>query len=420
MDWTSRIKSFYHRKLDGYTFEEYLIMFVTCSIFLPYFCSMAAIVITLCYLAATHQLIPIVKRTPRAFFAFAFCALSFAVSAYYHNQIGMLQSFVMLLIFVYYMFYRSVITKRLLILLIDACCIISIFCFIWALMEYFRIIDHFDYSFFALEVEDEPRWRVNSTFYNANLYAMMIEFLVLCCVYKLLYSKTLRRILFYWCIILLNLFALYLTGCRTAWASFVVAIPVMFFLTRHWKSFTASMALLIGGVSAVLIDPGLLPRSGFLDSFIVRGRIWKTAIKAIRDHLFFGGGPQCYQLFYPLYHGRKAKHAHNVLLDPLLSYGIVGLLLIFAYFWVNLKEIVRLYTKRYDVPLFALIVAFLLTVLIHGVLDYTINWIQTAMLFLMVFSASAIYVNNGGQPETQGNVDFEKGCSKRRRFLKRD
>ena len=55
-------------------------------------------------------------------------------------------------------------------------------------------------------------------------------------------------------------------------------------------------------------------------------------------------------------------------------------------------------------PLFALIVAFLLTVLIHGIADYTINWIQTAMLFLMVFSASAIYVNNGGQPEREGNT----------------
>lgn len=404
MEWITRIKAFYHRKLDGYTFEEYLIMFVTCSIFLPYFCSVAAIGFTLGYLAFTHQLVRIIRQTPRAFLAFAFCLLSFIVSALYHNSIGMAQSFVMLLIFVYYMFYRSIINKRLLILLIDACCIISIFCFVWAIMEYFRIIDHFDYSFFALEVEDEPRWRVNSTFYNANLYAMMIEFLVLCCVYKLLYSKTLRRILFYWCIIILNLFALYLTGCRTAWLSFVAAIPVMFLITRHWRSFAVSMTLIGGGVLAVLADPGLLPRSGFLDSFIVRGRIWWTAILAIKDHLFFGGGPQCYQLFYPLYHGRRARHAHNVILDPLLSHGIIGVLLILSYFWVNLKEVKRLYTERYDVPLFALIVAFLLTVLIHGIADYTINWIQTAMLFLMVFSASAIYVNNGGQPEREGNI----------------
>ena len=119
MEWITRIKAFYHRKLDGYTFEEYLIMFVTCSIFLPYFCSVAAIGFTLGYLAFTHQLVRIIRHTPRAFLAFAFCLLSFIVSALYHNSIGMAQSFVMLLIFVYYMFYRSIINKRLLILLID-------------------------------------------------------------------------------------------------------------------------------------------------------------------------------------------------------------------------------------------------------------------------------------------------------------
>ena len=64
-----------------------------------------------------------------------------------------------------------------------------------------------------------------------------------------------------------------------------------------------------------------------------------------------------------------------------------------------------LYTRRYDVPLFALIVCFVIAVLVHGVLDHTLNWIQTGMLFLMVFSASAIYVNNGGQRETNGNID---------------
>ena len=55
-------------------------------------------------------------------------------------------------------------------------------------------------------------------------------------------------------------------------------------------------------------------------------------------------------------------------LDPLPSYGIVGCTLFFIYFWPNIKEIVRLYTRRYDVPLFALIVCFVIAVLVHGVL----------------------------------------------------
>ena len=251
MNLIERAKAFYHRKLDGYTLDEYLIMFVTCSIFLPYFCSIAAIIIVLIYLAFTGRLIRIIRTTPRSLFAFVFAGLSVVVSLCYGNLLGVVQTLGLLLILIYYMFYRSVISKRLFVLLIDACCIISIFCFIWALMEYFRIIDHFGYSFLELEVEDAPRWRVNSTFFNANFYAAMIEFLVLCCVYKLLYSHTLRRVVFYWAIIIMNLFALYLTGCRAAWPTFVVAIPVMFLLTRHRKSFAFSAAL-VGCVTGII------------------------------------------------------------------------------------------------------------------------------------------------------------------------
>ena len=64
MNLIERAKAFYHRKLDGYTLDEYLIMFVTCSIFLPYFCSIAAIIIVLIYLAFTGRLIRIIRTTP--------------------------------------------------------------------------------------------------------------------------------------------------------------------------------------------------------------------------------------------------------------------------------------------------------------------------------------------------------------------
>ena len=139
MNLLKRAKAFYHRKLDGYTLDEYLIMFVTCSIFLPYFCSIAAIIIVLIYLAFTGRLIRIIRTTPRSLFAFVFAGLSVVVSLCYGNLLGVVQTLGMLLILIYYMFYRSVISKRLFVLLIDACCIISIFCFIWALMVNIKI-----------------------------------------------------------------------------------------------------------------------------------------------------------------------------------------------------------------------------------------------------------------------------------------
>ena len=45
-----RLKAFLHRKLDGFTLDEYIIMFVVCSIFLPFYCCLIAIACTLVYL----------------------------------------------------------------------------------------------------------------------------------------------------------------------------------------------------------------------------------------------------------------------------------------------------------------------------------------------------------------------------------
>ncbi|MFR9255049.1 MAG: hypothetical protein ACLVJ6_05725 [Merdibacter sp.] len=110
-----------------------------------------------------HQLVDH-SATPRAFLARLLSALIHRLCSL-SQLIGMAQSFVMLLIFVIHV-YRSIINKRLLILLIDACCIIS---------SLLRVGDHGVFphhrSFrlqLCAEVEDEPRWRVNSTFYNAN------------------------------------------------------------------------------------------------------------------------------------------------------------------------------------------------------------------------------------------------------------
>ena len=70
-------------------------------------------------------------------------------------------------------------------------------------------------------------------------------------------------------------------------------------------------------------------------------------------------------------------------------------MIVAVYFFSNLKEAVKLFTQKIDVPLFGLMVGFLVTVLLHGMLDYTVYWIQTGILFLMVMSASSMYFQDG-------------------------
>lgn len=389
-----RLVGFLYRKLDHFSFDEYLIMFVVCTIFLPFYCSIIAMVGVLGYLIYKKRLKKIIEEVPNAKFAILFNVLSFVVSLFAGNYLGAVCSVGVLVIFLFIFYYRSIVNKRLFELLMDACCIISWFCAIYAFAEYTKIVHRLNYDVFSFVVEDNPKNRINSTFFNANYYAMMIEFIVLICIYKMMQVKTKRRITFYIATIGVNLFILYLTGCRTAWIPFVVTIPFLFLMNKRYTYLTMTMSAYAGAGFMLILKPSIFQRATLFTDFMKRFKIWNCAFKGIEAHPWFGEGPLTYYHIYKQYKGHPTQHAHNVYLDPLLSHGIIGVLLALIYMIPNIKEIILLLKRRIDMRLCSLILACVLTVLIHGILDYTIYWIQTALLFLIILSSSSIYFHD--------------------------
>lgn len=390
-----KIYAFLYRKLDNFSFDEYLMMFALCSLFLPYYCSVIAMSIIVGYYIKEKQLLKIMKKIKGSWFIVIFSIIGFVVSLYYQNYEGFAHNYMMFILFLLMLVYRSIVNKRLFELLMDACCIISIFCAGWALLEYLDIIEHLDYAFLDFVVEDSPKYRVNSTFMNANYYAMMIEFLVLICIYKMMQVKTMRRIVFYLTTIGLNLFILYLSGCRTAWIPFLISVPFMFFMNKRVLYVSMTAITYITAFVTMILQPSLLHRaSSVLNDFSKRKRIWDAAIAGIKNEPFFGRGPRTYHQIYPLYNGHRTYHAHNIYLDIVLSHGIVGVFFISIYFIYNFKEIMLLFIRRIDLRLFSLIIAFVITTLVHGLLDATIFWPQTLGLFMFVISSSSMYFNH--------------------------
>ena len=76
MTWSEKAIAFYHRKFDGYDIEQYMIMAVVCSIFLPFFCSLTVIALTLLYLLWKGRLYSIIRSYPKAYPVYGFCVLS--------------------------------------------------------------------------------------------------------------------------------------------------------------------------------------------------------------------------------------------------------------------------------------------------------------------------------------------------------
>ena len=69
----------------------------------------------------------------------------------------------------------------------------------------------------------------------------------------------------------------------------------------------------------------------------------------------------------------------------------MGLLIIAPYVVDNMKRLYCLWKKDIDKTLVALIVSFITMIFVHGVLDYTIFFVQTGFLFLLISSSFDIY-----------------------------
>ncbi|MEG0315163.1 MAG: O-antigen ligase family protein [Erysipelotrichaceae bacterium] len=367
-------------------------MLVTASIFLPFYLTCTALLATVIYLIATKKIIGVINDIPRSRWLLGFCVFGGIVSLVMGNYLGALCSVGILLICIFVLYYRTIIDKRLFRVLIHIICLCSMFNFAFAVLEYYSIVHSLGYRFLSLNIADDPAFRVNASFFNANYYAMIIEFVVICCAYKLLEFRSWQRHFYYLLIIACNLFALYLCGCRTAWPAIIVALPIMLLFSGRIKALLSVIGISGAGVLAMLINPDWFPRNdSFALYFGVRKDIWLTAIEGIKQHPIVGQGPLTYMKIYPGLDGPSTQHAHSVFIDPFLCFGIVGVLIVAVYLGDCLKRIYRMFKSKVNPELSALIIGAIVVVGIHGLLDYTIFWIQTAMLFLIIFSSFSMY-----------------------------
>nr|WP_289770359.1 O-antigen ligase family protein [Faecalibaculum rodentium] len=145
----------------------------------------------------------------------------------------------------------------------------------------------------------------------------------------------------------------------------------------------------------VLSFPEIIPRGSNLSTLFSRIKIWDGAVVLIQMHPLFGMGPVTYGFMYGTMGFHKAPHAHNLLLESLTSYGLVGTTLITGYFVTLIRETMGIMQEHPTT--FSLIISFYFTALVLGLLDFTLNFPVTGITFLMVANASCMWK----QPVTQ-------------------
>lgn len=379
-----------------FTHNQRYIVVAIFSMFLPFYMCGAVLIFLTLRLLMKGEIQEAYRNIPKSQFILYFCGLSFVVSLFYQNYYGAICSIGLLVVLSFMLYYRMHITSELFEFITNCIVVMSVFAALFGLIEYVNILNSFNIDQVEIIIFNRPQDRINSFFFNANYYAMMIEFFVCITFYKILkiqdIKKEYKKFIYYVCVILINLFLLVLTACRTAWPALAVGILVTLIIDKHYKTCLSILACVIIACIYFLLNPSQFPRvDNIIDYFFTRTDIWKVAIENIKTHPLFGEGPMTYMHIYPLYHGHPTEHAHSVYLDPLLCFGVVGLMTIAPYIFDNVKRLYHLWKKKIDKTLVALIVSFTVIVLVHGCLDYTVFFVNTGFLYLLMASSFDVY-----------------------------
>ncbi len=124
------------------------------------------------------------------------------------------------------------------------------------------------------------------------------------------------------------------------------------------------------------------------DSWHVRQIVWKESLDMLNDRPIFGAGLNGYQTALVPYH--EAKHIeifmypHNFLLNFWSETGIIGLAGFLALVWIFFAVTIRLYRDRKDQWLPAGVMAAMIAILVHGLVDVPYLKNDISFLFWIV------------------------------------
>lgn len=380
------LSSFFNRvsKRVGLSANETVLLFLTVSVFLTVYVQVAALVLLPVYLFATKQGFILTRRKPDLIFLSVFWVLSMGVTIFAGGRaVDLLLGFFMVFAFVAMIFITYTMTQRMFRMILSLACFMSVFCLAVALIQK------------ALGMRWKYGARYCSVFTNANYYAFYIALVILFCIYNMMKAERLRTRLLYLALIPLNLYALELTECRTTYVVLLIACPILLACggKKKWLAAYMGTALAVLLFAILFGDAfSLMPRVELIQRDLMkRLSIWSGAIESIMDAPLFGRGYNTYMRVRDLYDSYRANHSHNLLLEALMDFGVVGTGVLLGYFSINVGKIIRLHRQNKCHQRYALTVAVIFCVLLHGLLDITMLWPQTSVFIMFVVGFSTEY-----------------------------
>lgn len=372
-------------KLKGLSSKELILLGIILSIFLPFYLFVVVLCLYIISLIFTGDMKSILQKMGEHPMLLLFLSYSTVISILAQNWMGLVASVGMFLFTIFFLHYQSILSHKFFRLILQFVLFGSVLSAAFASLEHFQIVKKFNYAFLSPNMQVWHQNRAEVTFFNPNYYGIICCFCIMIAFY--LFTTTKLNWLKVFCVIagFVNLFGLNFTQNRTAFSAIIAGAIIYLFTTiKNWKAFWLSIGVFAIGLS-FLFSSDLGVRMGTLDSSMEeRISIWDAGMALFKQNPFWGEGPLTYMHSYPRIHAPYHEHAHSLYIDTILSYGIVGTILLVLSSVAPVRLMMDMSQESGKRPIIGLYLSFLTVVAVHGIFDLALFWIQSGFIFLLV------------------------------------
>lgn len=373
------------KKLKGLSSKELILLGIILSIFLPFYLFVVVFCLYIISLIFTGDMKSILQKMGEHPMLLLFLGYSALISIFAQNWMGLVASVGMFLFTVFFLHYQSILSHKFFRLILQLVLFGSVLSAAFASLEHFQIVKKFNYAFLSPNMQVWHQNRAEVTFFNPNYYGIICCFCIMIAFY--LFTTTKLNWLKVFCVIagFVNLFGLNFTQNRTAFPAIIAGAIIYLFTTiKNWKAFWLSIGVFAIGLN-FLFSSDLGVRMGTLDSSMEeRISIWDAGMALFKQNPFWGEGPLTYMHSYPRIHAPYHEHAHSLYIDTILSYGIVGTILLVLSSVAPVRLMMDMSQESGKRPIIGLYLSFLTVVAVHGIFDLALFWIQSGFIFLLV------------------------------------
>ena len=372
-------------KLKSLSKQEGLLLGVILSIFLPFYLFVIIFISYLLWLVYTGEMKGILRRLSQHPVLLFFIAYSTAISLLAQNVMGVVSSVAMFLFSIFFYYYQSQLTPKFFRLTIEGILALSVLAAAFAALEHFQIVKKFDYTFLSPRMQVWHQNRAEVAFFNPNYYGIICCFCIMIGFYLISTTKLRWLRIFSMIAIFANLFGLNFTQNRTAFPAIIFGAIIYLFTTiKNWRAFWLSVGVFGVGL-AFLFSSDLGVRMGTLDSSMEeRVSIWNAGMALFKQNPFWGEGPLTYMHSFPRIGAPYHEHAHSIYIDTILSYGVVGTVLLGIASATPVRMLIDMSQVPSKRPILGLYLSFLTVVAVHGIFDLALFWLQSSFIFLLV------------------------------------